>query len=130
MSIPRFPKRRRRGALRVAAAPLMAGVVILAVIVGSVSLAVARATTSTTYESCTVTEKEDRALASLDKREPRIYTDCGVFVVTDELLRFHFNAADVYNTLQEGNSYDLTTVGWRVGLFSWFPNIIEAKDAA
>lgn len=108
--------------------PVLAiGAVIGLVIVGSIVMSIARVNTVDTHTACTVTEKEDRALASLDERQPRIYTDCGVFVVTDELLRFHFGAADVYNTLQAGQTYDITTVGWRFGLFSWFPNIIEAE---
>lgn len=124
MNPRRIPSRGRR---RGFAAPLAIGALVVAVIVGGIVLSIARVNTVTTYEACTVTEKEDRALASIDKREPRIYTDCGVFVIADEPFRFHFAAADVYNAVQEGQTYDLTTIGWRFGLFSWFPNITEAK---
>lgn len=104
------------------------GVFIPILFVAAVGVNIARANNTDSHTDCTVTEKEDRALASIDKRSPRIYTECGVFVVSDELLRLHFNAADVYNTLQVGGTYDLTTVGWRFGAFSWFPNIIDAEE--
>lgn len=96
-------------------------------ILGAVGVNIAKANAVETHASCTVTEKEDRALASLDERAPRIYTDCGVFVVSDEPFRLHFAAADVYNELQVGETFDLTAVGWRNGLFSWFPNVVEAE---
>ena len=117
--------RRRRGG---GAAPAIAmAVFVVALIIGAVGVNIAKVNTVETHTACTVTEKEDRALASLDDRAPRIYTDCGVFVVSDEPLRFHFAAADVYNTIEPGSTYDLTAVGWRFGLFSWFPNITGAE---
>lgn len=100
-------------------------VAVPALILAAIGVNIARANTVETHTSCTVTEKEDRALASLDKRAPRVYTDCGVFVIEDEVLRLHFTAADIYNELQPGESVDLTTVGWRFGLLSWFPNVVE-----
>lgn len=119
-------KNRRRN--RIPVPMIAAGALIPLLIAGAVGVNIAKVNAVETHADCTVTEKEDRALASLDKREPRIYTDCGVFVVSDELLRFHFDAADVYNQLTVGESVDLTTVGWRVGLFSWFPNIVEVSE--
>lgn len=124
-NLTRLSRRPRRSA----APTIFMVAVFLVLSVAAIGLNVARVNTIETHTTCTVTEKEDRALASLDKRAPRLYTDCGVFVVADEPLRFHFAAADVYNTLQAENTYTLTTVGWRFGLFSWFPNVIEAKVA-
>lgn len=104
-----------------------AGIVGTLVVAGIVGVNIARVSMTETHTECTVQEREDRALASLDKRDPRVYTDCGVFVVADELGRLHFNAADVYADLEPGGTYTLTTVGWRFGLFSWFPNVIEVQ---
>lgn len=127
MSIPRLKTMRRRR--NRAAAPVVAvAVVFVAAIGASIGVSIARVNALDTHQGCTVTEKEDRALASLDERAPRVYTDCGVFVVSDEPFRLHFAAADVYNALHVGETYDMTTVGWRVGLFSWFPNIVEVSS--
>lgn len=120
----RPPKaRRKRG---IAPAIAMMSIVPLGII-GAIGLGIARVNTVEMHAACNISEKEDRALASLDKREPRVYTDCGVFVVADEPFRFHFGAADVYNKLQAGETVDLTTVGWRFGLFSWFPNVVDVE---
>ncbi|WP_406245877.1 hypothetical protein ACI7YT_12615 [Microbacterium sp. M] len=123
----RFPKAGRKRGLAPAIA-IMSTVPLG--IAGAIGVGIARVNTVETHTSCTVSEKEDRALASLDKREPRVYTDCGVFVVADEPFRFHFGAADVYNELQAGETVDLTTVGWRFGLFSWFPNVVDVEVAS
>jgi hypothetical protein len=116
------PRRKSVGCVAVAAF-----LAVPALILGAVGVNIAKANAVETHTSCTVTEKEDRALASLDERSPRIGTDCGVFVVSDELFRLHFAAADVYNELKVGEQFDLTVVGWRVPLLSWFPNVVGVE---
>ena len=54
--------------------------------------------------------------------------ECGVMRVEDALLRLRFNSADLIASLDEGKTYELTTIGWRNGLLSWFPTIIDAKE--
>ena len=53
-----------------------------------------------------------------------------MFEVGDELALGKFNSADRYGALQPGRRYQLTVIGWRVPLFSWFPNIVEAREVA
>lgn len=82
---------------------------------------------TTNTEVCKVTGKES---VTKDKgHEYRVYTDnCGVFQVSDEAWLGKFNSADTYGKIQPGTSYTLSTVGWRNGLFSTFPNIVEAQQ--
>lgn len=117
--------RRQRSRFRAPAMLALATIVTLGLIGASVGVSIAKANALDSYSGCTVTEREDRAMAQLAKRAPRVYTDCGVFTVEDELLRLHFSSADVYNALTPGATVDLTTVGWRVPLLTWFPNVIE-----
>lgn len=56
----------------------------------------------------------------------RVYTNCGVFSVEDDLFRGRFNSADTYAKLQAGGTYDFHIIGWRNGFFSTFPNILDA----
>lgn len=105
---------------------ILAGTLIAIIFGAALAASIARVNTIDQHTGCTVDEKEDRALAALDKRDPRVYTSCGVFVIADVPLLGHFNSADVYATLQPGHTYTLTTSGWRNGLFSWFPTITEA----
>lgn len=50
-----------------------------------------------------------------------------VFEVTDSLFKWRFDSADTYNMIQEGETYEFTTGGYRVPFFSMYPNIYEIK---
>ena len=60
--------------------------------------------------------------------EYRVYTDHGTFKVTDTLIYGKFTSADRYGRLQEGHTYTCKVAGWRFGLFSWFPNLINCNE--
>ena len=80
----------------------------------------------------TVTDKE-RIAQNNDSRY-LIYTtmkDTGETLVlenTDNLLRLKFNSSDLYAELEEGKTYDVTVVCIRLGIFSWYENIIRIKE--
>ncbi|MFV0432848.1 MAG: hypothetical protein ACK5LO_02525 [Leucobacter sp.] len=78
------------------------------------------------HEGCTVEEK-DRAIDAEGSPSYRVYTDCGVFKVADNLFEGQFNSADTYAQLKVGKTYDLETIGWRNGFLSMFPNIVSAE---
>lgn len=104
-----------------------AGVVAAILVLTVCVVGVARVSHRDTV-TCTV-ESKDRAANRDGKTSMRVYTrDCGVFEVGDELAVGAFDSADRYAALQPGRRYNLTVVGWRVQLFSWFPNIIEARE--
>lgn len=50
-----------------------------------------------------------------------------VFENTDTLFRGKFNSSDVYGALREGETYELTVIGFRVHIFNWYENIIDFK---
>lgn len=78
--------------------------------------------------TCTVTNKE--SVSKENGHEYRVFTEeCGVLSVQDNIFRLHFTSADVYGGLDAGTTYNVTTVGWRVPVFSWMPNIISAAPA-
>jgi hypothetical protein len=86
--------------------------------------------------TCTVTDKDRTTKVTSDgnggmtsSSDARIYTeDCGTLQVTDELFKGHFTSADTYAAIEPGHRYDFTVLGWRIGFFSEFPNIIEATE--
>lgn len=88
------------------------------------------------HMTCTVTEKDrtTRVTTDADGRvssssDARLYTeDCGVLSVSDSLLSWHFNSADTYATVKEGRTYEVTTRGYRIAIFSMFPNVVEATE--
>lgn len=50
-----------------------------------------------------------------------------VFEDTDTLFRWKFNSSDVYGALKEGETYELTVIGFRVHILNWYENIIDFK---
>jgi hypothetical protein len=79
--------------------------------------------------TCTVTAKESVTVNSGDRphNQYRVYTnECGTLTIGDTIVVGRFNSADLYGTLQPGTTYAMETGGYRVGVFSMFPNIISA----
>lgn len=50
-----------------------------------------------------------------------------VFEDTDTLFRWKFNSSDVYGTLKEGKTYELTVIGFRIHILNWYENIVDFK---
>lgn len=50
-----------------------------------------------------------------------------VFEITDSLLKLRFDSADTYNLITPECKYEFKTGGYRVPLFSMYPNIYEIK---
>ena len=95
---------------------------------GGVGYTVAANAHETTHTSCVVESKDRTTRADSGSSDMRVYTSCGTFAVGDVLLRGQFDSADIYGSISEGQTYDLTTIGWRVPILSMFPTIIEAED--
>jgi hypothetical protein len=52
------------------------------------------------------------------------------YCVTDCFGRFHFRATDVYLKMEVGKTYKVTYYGWRVPIFSGYPNIVSAVQVS
>lgn len=50
-----------------------------------------------------------------------------VLEITDSLLLWRFNSADLYDQIQVGETYEFEIAGSRNYLFNWYPNICIAK---
>lgn len=48
----------------------------------------------------------------------------------DILLKGKFNSSTIQGKLKEGEKYNIKTVGWRIPLFSCYPNIIEYEKVS
>lgn len=57
----------------------------------------------------------------------RVYTTCGTFQNTDSILRGKNTSADLWGRIEVGKTQDFHVVGWRLGLTSDFPNILEVR---
>lgn len=78
----------------------------------------------------TVTDKEVKRSGDDDKYIVFGETKDGeaiVFQNTDMLTRFKFNSSDIQAKLKVGNTYEVTTIGFRINLLSKYPNIIDME---
>lgn len=86
--------------------------------------------------TCTVEDKDRGTKVTTDgegnttsKTEYRIYTaECGVLHVEDSLLDWTWSSSDTYAEMKVGQTYEVTTRGYRIPLFSMFPNVTEAES--
>ena len=84
----------------------------------------------TAHNGCVVT-KTDRAKNSDGGSDARVYTkNCGTFQVKDSLWKGKFRSGDTYGAIEEGHTYNFTTIGWRNGFLSMFPNIIKVTQVS
>lgn len=58
-----------------------------------------------------------------------IFTDKGVYENTDSLVNGKWNSSDVYSQIKVGKTYTLHVRGIRNHFMSWYPNILNVKDA-
>lgn len=56
-----------------------------------------------------------------------VYTDNGTYSLKDELLYGNFRSSDLYGKIVRDSTYEITTVGFRVGFLSMYPNIVKIK---
>lgn len=51
-----------------------------------------------------------------------------VYCNSDAPLRGKFNSADFYGGLEEGKTYNVTLIGYRVPFLSWYENILTYEE--
>lgn len=79
----------------------------------------------------TVTDKERVNTSSSSKYLIMGEDESGDILVlenTDNFLRFKFNSSNIYAGLKEGETYEVTVVGFRVPFMSWYENILSYKE--
>ena len=59
-----------------------------------------------------------------------IYTNQGVFRNDDARWFLKFDSSDFYGNLEKGKAYNLKVYGWRIPIFSMYPNIVRMTPVA
>jgi len=57
-----------------------------------------------------------------------IFTEAETFENTDLLFKGKFNSSDIQGQLQEGETYTVEVIGWRVPFASMYRNIVEIQE--
>lgn len=84
----------------------------------------------------TTAEKKDEIILVKDKWVKRVDdrdlylvgTENEVFKVEDNLFIGKFNSADIYNKIEIGKKYKITTTGARSSFMSWYRNINSTEE--
>lgn len=74
----------------------------------------------------TVTDKGVKRHGKSDDKY-LVYTNDGTYEITDSLFWPRFDSSDLYGSIEVGKTYQFTVAGYRVPLFTMYPNIYEAK---
>ena len=53
-------------------------------------------------------------------------TNGQVFQITDTIIKWRWNSSDLYASLDDGQTCQIKTQGWRFPIFSDYKNILEA----
>ena len=54
-----------------------------------------------------------------------IYTESGVYTLEDELFYGNFRSSDWYGQIHVDSTYQFKVIGYRLGFFSMYPNIVR-----
>lgn len=57
-----------------------------------------------------------------------VFTDKGTFKVSDSTWYLRFNSSDVWGTIKPNSTYKITATGFRIGLLSWYENIVKMEE--
>lgn len=123
----RFAARRRKRQVGCAVAIVLG---LLLVVGGWFALRSAYGATEKT-RTVLVNEKERVCEGSGGSCKYLIYTDKGTFAIQDSHwvgLFWRTNSSDVYGTVKENTRYRITTIGWRFGFTSTYPNIKSLEE--
>ena len=92
-----------------------------------------------TFTGCTkpdtkyicVNEKDAVVVSNgeVSKNKYLIYSDRGVYEITDSIFNMRFDSSDLYGKIKEGECYVATidAMSWRTPFFSMYENIISVK---
>lgn len=98
---------------------IIAGVILIGLLVFIVSIGYQNEETI----ECTI---EDKWVKRKDKSDIYlVQCDNEVYQITDLLFKGKFNSSDIYANLKVGNTYEITTTGYRFEFLSMYKNINE-----
>ena len=107
------------------------GIIILIIAILIAILSIVPILHTTTYTNVTVIDKSysgesDGYLVWVEDENGTQYE----LQNEDIILKGKFNSSTVQGKLKEGETYNIKTVGWRIPLFSSYPNIVEYEKVS
>lgn len=94
-----------------------------------VVLGVRAYTNTLTTETITV-NKTERVCSGKNDCKYMVFADEGTFQNTDNILFKKWNSSDIHGDINEGQSYRVETIGFRVPILSMHKNILSAQEVS
>jgi hypothetical protein len=106
---------------------IITGLILTVVILMSLTAYVVAYRSSLRSVEITVTDKARITKGNRDSVSGYylVYSNDGVYQVSDSILFLTWNSSDKYGKIEPGNIYNVKVAGWRIPVFSMYPNIIE-----
>lgn len=82
-----------------------------------------------TEMTCTVTSKERVYGKDGQVQAYRLDTTCGILDIDEVPLAWAWDPTGLYESIDAGGTYDLTTTGVRIPELGWNPTVIGAEQA-
>jgi len=103
-------------------------ILVPVMIIGSIFLTISGYQNKQTIKT-KVTEKERITQKSGESLESfyLIYTEAGTFKLEDDIFYGNFNSSDWYGQIHRDSTYTFEVVGYRIGILSSYPNIVNFK---
>lgn len=99
------------------------GIIVSIVLIGLLVFIVSIGYQNEEMIKCTI---EDKWVKRKDKSDMYlVQCDNEVYQITDLIFKGKFNSSDIYANLKVGNTYEITTTGYRFELLSMYKNINE-----
>ena len=99
------------------------GIIVSIVLIGLLVFIVSIGYQNEEMIKCTI---EDKWVKRKDKSDMYlVQCDNEVYQITDLIFKGKFNSSDIYANLRVGNTYEITTTGYRFELLSMYKNINE-----
>ena len=103
---------------------VIALIVIVCIIVGAVNYYSTKTYTATVTDKYVKNYDDSVYLVSTELEDGSVR----VFAVEDTLLKWRWNSSDVYAQIKVGKTYKFEVIGWRIGFFSNYENIINFSE--
>lgn len=101
----------------------LAALALLVVLIGAPASGYSR------HHSAAVTVSDKERVCSTRSCTYLVFTDRTTYRVSDSILFAHrVTSSDFYGQIKVCHRYQIVYYGWRVGLLSWYQNIISAQD--
>lgn len=100
---------------------------VFAIVLMIMLISIVGMTKVSSHENCAVSSKERVYNRNTETNENYVYTSCGIFTASADILSGNMSNMKIYGSLESGKEYDFKTRGFNVSMLDMYPKIIEVS---